>query len=70
MKQTENFPCFFTIKKLINMIDSMLINPYFERDVKGFIIGSDLNTEWNNESKGLSYLSSYVKNKNASENMD
>lgn len=46
------------------MIDSMLINPFFERDINGFIIGSDLKTEWNNERKGISYLSSYVKNKN------
>jgi hypothetical protein len=59
---SDNFPCFLTIKKIIYMIDGSLNYPFFSRNCYGEIYGMDSNIEWHNESKqGAFMINQYHK---------
>ena len=48
----QDFPLFFTVRRLIFMIDASLRRPFFARDINGKVIGAGSNYEWHNEYKG------------------
>ena len=57
----EHFPLFFTVRRLVFMIDASLRRPFFARDIKGRVIGAGSNFEWHNEYKGSLKISSDYK---------
>jgi tetratricopeptide (TPR) repeat protein len=61
MKDSD-FPLFFTVRRLIFMVDSSLRRPFFARDIKGRVIGTGSNFEWHNEYKGSLKISREYKN--------
>jgi tetratricopeptide (TPR) repeat protein len=58
----EDFPLFFTVRRLIFMVDASLRRPFFARDMSGKIIGAGTNFEWHNEHKGYLKISKDYKN--------
>lgn len=40
--KTSKSPLFFTMRKLIFMLDELLLNPFFKRDSKGKILNLPL----------------------------
>lgn len=72
MLNDDDFPLFFTVRRLIFMIDASLRRPFFARDITGKVIGTGSNFEWHNEYKGSlkisrDYKSQVAKNQNNSE---
>ena len=58
---TDHFPLFVTIKRLIYMLDASLDHPFFSRAVDGKIVGMDSSVEWHNETKGVFMINHYFK---------
>lgn len=58
----EDFPLFFTVRRLVFMIDASLRRPFFARDINGRVIGAGSNFEWHNEYKGSLKISKDYKN--------
>ncbi|OMJ83259.1 hypothetical protein SteCoe_15847 [Stentor coeruleus] len=57
----EDFPLFYTVRRLIFMIDASLRRPFFARDINGKVIGAGTNFEWHNEYKGSLKISKDYK---------
>ena len=55
------FPCFLTTKKLVYLIDSTLLRPFFVRNKQKEIVGMDLQCEWHNDKKGVRMINRYFK---------
>ena len=45
----EDFPVFYTFRRLVLMIDASIRYPFFPRDLHGQIIGSGKNSDWTSE---------------------
>ena len=58
----EDFPLFFTVRRLVFVVDASLRRPFFARDIMGRVIGSGTNFEWHNEYKGSLRISKDYKN--------
>ena len=50
---SDDFPLFLTIKRLLYMIDASTNFPFFARNNEGKQISMDSNVEWHNESGGV-----------------
>ena len=61
----EDFPLFYTFRRLVLMIDASIQTPFFPRDVYGQIIGSGQNSDWTKE-----YLSSMKISKSKQQKYD
>ena len=57
----QDFPLFFTVRRLIFMIDASLRKAFFARDINGKVIGAGSNYEWHNEYKGSLKISKDYK---------
>lgn len=55
----EDFPAFFTIRKLLLMIDGSLKRPFFSRNQDDKIIGSTSQAQWHNESSGIMMINHF-----------
>lgn len=60
MKESD-FPAFFTIKKLILLIDGCLSKPFFSRTNDNKIVGSESNAQWSAEASNVIFINSYLK---------
>ena len=61
----DEFPLFYTFRRLVMMIDASIRIPFFPRDVYGQIIGSGQNSDWTKE-----YLSSMKISKSNNQKYD
>lgn len=60
--QSDQYPIFLTVKKLVYMLDACLTNSFFAWNPDGSIFGSENTTEWHNESKnGAFMINRYLK---------
>lgn len=50
---SDHFPLFVTVRRLIYMIDASLEYSFFSRNFEGQIIGMDSGVEWHNENRGV-----------------
>ncbi|KAM3136353.1 hypothetical protein pb186bvf_011488 [Paramecium bursaria] len=57
----KDFPAFFTIRKLIMMIDGSLRKPFFQRSKDQKVLGTDQQAQWHNENQGVLMLSNAKK---------
>ena len=58
---SDHFPLFVTVKRLILMLDASLQYSFFCRNFEGSIIGMENNVQWHNESKGIYMINQYYK---------
>ena len=58
---SQDFPLFVTVKRLIYMLDASTDFPFFSRDKSGKQIGLESNVEWHNESGGVFMINQYHK---------
>ncbi len=58
---SEEFPLFLTIRRLIFMIDGCFRRSFFVRNMKGEIVGQNSSSQWHNENKGVMLINRYFK---------
>jgi hypothetical protein len=65
---SEDFPLFLTVKRLLYMLDASTDFPFFARDKNGDQIGMDTNVQWHNESGGVFMINQYFKSSTSLDN--
>jgi hypothetical protein len=50
---SDHFPLFVTVRRLIYMLDASLDNSFFSRNFEGQIIGMESGVQWHNENRGV-----------------
>ena len=58
---SDDFPLFLTVKRLLFMLDASTDFPFFSRDKSGKQIGLESNVEWHNEQGGVYMINQYHK---------
>ena len=61
----DDFPGFYTVKKIVILIDGCLNIPFYQRDKNNFLKDHEINECWFNESDGLADLNLNVTNDNS-----
>lgn len=59
--ESDDFPLFLTIRRLIFMVDGCFYHSFFVRNQKGEIIGQNSSSQWHNENKGVMLINRYFK---------
>ena len=50
---SDHFPLFVTVKRLLYMLDASTPQPFFSRDAEGQLVGMSSRAEWHNEQGGV-----------------